>query len=78
MHTAYVAGSWNQAGGIAHHGFAGMFWKAIPKDRWPEDQETLDFMMKNGLNHLVTCVKISFYRSRFRKEKIVKLLDDCY
>ena len=33
------AGSWNQ-GGIAHHGFAGMFWKAIPKDRWPEDQET--------------------------------------
>ena len=27
------AGSWSQAGGIAHHGFAGMFWKAIPK-RW--------------------------------------------
>ena len=25
------AGQWSQAGGIAHYGFAGMFWKALPK-----------------------------------------------
>ena len=29
------AGNWSQAGGIAHHGYAGMFWKAIPESRWP-------------------------------------------
>lgn len=35
------AGQWNQAGGIAHYGFGGMFWKAVPKERWPEDEEYL-------------------------------------
>ena len=35
------AGQWSQAGGIAHYGFGGMFWKAIPKDNWPTDQEYL-------------------------------------
>jgi G3E family GTPase len=36
------AGHWSQAGGIAHYGFAGMFWKAVAKENWPEDQEYLD------------------------------------
>ncbi|MCP1312948.1 MULTISPECIES: zinc metallochaperone GTPase ZigA [unclassified Halomonas] len=31
------AGQWSQAGGIAHHGAAGMFWKAVPESRWPTD-----------------------------------------
>ena len=34
------AGQWSQAGGIARHSPAGMFWKAVPEDRWPEDAET--------------------------------------
>ena len=38
------AGQWSQAGGIAHHGFAGMFWKAVPQDRWPDDEEYLQFI----------------------------------
>ncbi|QTF93691.1 zinc metallochaperone GTPase ZigA [Halomonas sp. BM-2019] len=33
------AGQWSQAGGIAHYGFAGMFWKAVPESRWPEDPD---------------------------------------
>ena len=33
------AGQWSQAGGIAHYGFAGMFWKAVPDDKWPTDPE---------------------------------------
>ena len=35
------AGQWSQAGGIARYGFAGMFWKAIPKNNWPTDEEYL-------------------------------------
>ena len=35
------AGQWSQAGGIARYGFAGMFWKAIPQERWPTDEEYL-------------------------------------
>lgn len=35
-------GQWSQAGGIARYGVAGMFWKAIPKEKWPTDQDYLD------------------------------------
>lgn len=38
------AGQWSQAGGIAHHGFAGMFWKAVPEERWPQDEESLAYI----------------------------------
>ena len=41
------AGQWSQAGGIAHHGFAGMFWKAIPKKDWPTDAYYLAAIQKN-------------------------------
>ncbi len=40
------AGQWSQAGGIAQYGFAGMFWKAVPKENWPTDQEYLDSIAK--------------------------------
>lgn len=40
----HFAGNWHQAGGIAHHGPAGMFWKAVPKDQWPEDEESLAYI----------------------------------
>lgn len=34
-------GKWSQAGGMARYGFAGMFWKATPIDRWPKDEDHL-------------------------------------
>jgi len=33
------AGAWSQAGGIMQHGFAGLFWSAVPEDHWPENPE---------------------------------------
>jgi G3E family GTPase len=35
------AGQWSQAGGIARYGFAGMFWKSVPKTNWPTNPEYL-------------------------------------
>ena len=35
------AGQWSQAGGIARYGFAGLFWKAVPEQDWPEDKDYL-------------------------------------
>lgn len=35
------AGQWSQAGGIARYGFAGMFWKAVSEENWPDDPEYL-------------------------------------
>jgi G3E family GTPase len=34
-------GQWNQAGGIARYNISGMFWKAVPADEWPTDEESL-------------------------------------
>ena len=36
------AGQWSQAGGIARYGLAGLFWKAIPEDQWPQDKDYLN------------------------------------
>lgn len=33
------AGQWSQAGGIARYGGAGYFWKAVPENQWPDDEE---------------------------------------
>ena len=33
------AGEWSQAGGIMHHGYAGLFWAAVPADQWPDHPE---------------------------------------
>lgn len=40
------SGQWNQAGGIAHYGFAAMFWKSVPKKDWPTDEESLNAIQK--------------------------------
>ena len=41
------AGQWSQAGGIAHYGYAGMFWRSVPKPNWPEDKDAIDAIMAN-------------------------------
>tara|TARA_Y100000996_G_scaffold98022_1_gene70464 strand:- start:1014 stop:2204 length:1191 start_codon:yes stop_codon:yes gene_type:complete len=72
------AGSWSQAGGIAHHGFAGMFWKAIPKDRWPDDKETLDFINEKWIEPFGDMrQELVFIGQGLDKNKIIKLLDGC-
>ncbi|MCJ8204845.1 zinc metallochaperone GTPase ZigA [Pseudomonas sp. RGM2987] len=43
------AGSWSQAGGLMRHGFAGRWWRFVPKSQWPQDEESTAFIMKNWL-----------------------------
>ena len=33
------AGSWSQAGGLMRHGYAGRWWRFVPKAQWPQDEE---------------------------------------
>ena len=35
------AGQWSQAGGIARYGYAGLFWRSVPKENWPTDEQAL-------------------------------------
>ncbi|POF41110.1 4-hydroxytetrahydrobiopterin dehydratase [Pseudomonas laurylsulfativorans] len=41
------AGSWSQAGGLMRYGFAGRWWRYVPKNQWPQDPESTTGIMKN-------------------------------
>ena len=72
------AGNWSQAGGIAHHGVAGFFWRAIPKNRWPEDQETLEFIKQKWVEPFGDMrQELVFIGQGLDKNKIIELLDNC-
>lgn len=36
-----LAGTWSQAGAVARHGPAGLWWAAVPPQEWPEDPEAV-------------------------------------
>ncbi|SEN04833.1 zinc metallochaperone GTPase ZigA [Nitrosomonas marina] len=40
------AGQWNQAGGIARYGYAGIFWQAVPRNEWPHDETQIASIME--------------------------------
>ena len=41
------AGSWSQAGGLMRYGFAGRWWRFVPKSQWPQDEESVAAIMGN-------------------------------
>lgn len=41
------AGSWSQAGGVSRQGLAGLWWASVPQERWPQDPDTLQFILEN-------------------------------
>ena len=49
------AGSWSQAGGLMRHGFAGRWWRFVPKDQWPEDDESVQAIKRNWLAEVGDC-----------------------
>ncbi len=72
------AGQWSQAGGIARHGFAGMFWSAVPKDKWPDDEEYLASI------HAKWCEpygdkrqELVFIGQNLSREALYQQLDEC-
>ena len=72
------AGQWNQAGGIARHGFAGLFWKAIPPKDWPEDEEYLSSIKKVWVEPFGDMrQELVFIGQGLNKEALTKALDDC-
>ena len=72
------AGNWSQAGGIAHHGFAGMFWKAIPKSQWPTDKESIDYIKEKWVEPFGDMrQELVFIGQGLDQKRIIKLLDEC-
>jgi G3E family GTPase len=71
-------GQWSQAGGIARYGFAGMFWKSIPKDNWPTDEESLDEIKKQWVEPFGDMrQELVFIGQKLDKQAMTKALDQC-
>ncbi|CED58406.1 Cobalamin synthesis protein/P47K family protein [Moritella viscosa] len=71
-------GQWSQAGGIAHYGFAGMFWKSIPEKDWPTDQESLDAIKKQWVEPFGDMrQEIVFIGQNLDQKRMTVALDEC-
>ena len=72
------AGQWSQAGGIARYGFAGMFWKAIPKENWPQDEDYLESIEQQWVEPFGDMrQELVFIGQNLNKESITSALNDC-
>ncbi|SJL82499.1 zinc metallochaperone GTPase ZigA [Vibrio palustris] len=72
------AGQWNQAGGIAHYGFAGMFWKALPKDQWPTEPDYLAAIQEHWVEPFGDMrQELVFIGQGLDKHAMLQALDDC-
>ena len=72
------AGQWSQAGGIARYGFAGMFWKAVPKENWPEDADYLASIQKQWVEPFGDMrQELVFIGQNLDQERMTQALDEC-
>ncbi|MFC5694504.1 zinc metallochaperone GTPase ZigA [Pseudomonas sp. GCM10022186] len=77
-----VAGNWSQAGGLMRHGNAGHWWRFVPREHWPQDQDGLQAILRHWSPEVGDCRQelvfigqdIDF--ARLRAELDACLLDD--
>ncbi|MBB1346699.1 zinc metallochaperone GTPase ZigA [Pseudoalteromonas sp. SG45-2] len=69
---------WSQAGGIAHYGFASMFFKAIPQKDWPTEPELLADINNKWVEPFGDMrQELVFIGQSLNKQAMIKALDDC-
>lgn len=72
------AGQWSQAGGIARYGYAGLFWKAVPKADWPVDEDYLASIQKQWEEPYGDMrQELVFIGQNLDQAAITQRLDDC-
>ncbi|MCX4188915.1 zinc metallochaperone GTPase ZigA [Methylophaga sp. OBS3] len=72
------AGSWSQAGGIARYSFAGMFWKAVPETRWPDDEASREVIMENWVEPFGDMrQELVFIGQGLDEAAVTSALDEC-
>jgi G3E family GTPase len=72
------AGQWSQAGGIAHYGFAGLFWKAVPEANWPDDPEYRAAIMEKWQEPFGDMrQELVFIGQNLDEARLRQSLDDC-
>jgi G3E family GTPase len=72
------AGSWSQAGGLMRHGFAGRWWRFVPKTQWPQDEESTTGIMENWTASTGDCrQELVFIGQTIDFVHLTAELDDC-
>ena len=72
------AGQWNQAGGIASYGYAGMFWKSVPKDDWTTDDESISEIKSQWKEHYsYLSQELVFIGQEIDSRSMLKALNEC-
>lgn len=72
------AGQWSQAGGIGRYGYAGMFWKAIPKAQWPTEAEYLQSIQEQWREPFGDMrQELVFIGQKLNQEEMLNSLRNC-
>jgi len=72
------AAQWSQAGGMASYGFAGVFWKSVPKERWPTDEEylaSIEELWEEPFGDMRQ--ELVFIGQKLNQTAMTKALNDC-
>ena len=72
------AGQWSQAGGIARYGYAGLFWRSVPRKDWPTDEQALASIKENWIEPFGDMrQELVFIGQSLNEKAITNALDDC-
>jgi len=73
-----LAWEWNQAGGIMHYGYKGMFFKAIPQSNWPTDEQTLQSIEQQWVEPFGDMrQELVFIGQQLDKQAMIDALNQC-
>ena len=72
------AGSWSQAGGLMRYGFAGRWWRFVPRDQWPQDPQAKAEILQKWLPDTGDCrQELVFIGQHINFARLAAELDAC-
>ncbi|AMB86329.1 4-hydroxytetrahydrobiopterin dehydratase [Pseudomonas agarici] len=72
------AGSWSQAGGLMRHGFAGCWWRFVPQQHWPQDEQSTAAITQNWTADAGDCrQELVFIGQNIDFAQVTACLDNC-
>ena len=72
------AGSWSQAGGLMRHGPAGRWWRFVPRAQWPQDDDSLQAILRKWDEAVGDCrQELVFIGQAIDFERLRAELDAC-
>jgi G3E family GTPase len=72
------AGSWSQAGGMMRHGLAGRWWRFVPREQWPQDEQGKAEILRHWTGETGDCrQELVFIGQDIHFERLSTELDAC-